>query len=258
MFYKKQGYPENSDIVLCTVKKILYHSVFVVLDEYTQKEGMIHISEIAPGRIRNINDFVKEGKKIVCKVLAVNQEKNHIDLSLRRVTSSEKINKNAEYKQEQKAEKLLEQASQRLKTTLEELYKKIGYKLIQDYESLNNAFQNISVAPQQLKDYKLEKKLEETLLELIKEKIKPPEVRLSATLTITNTKPNGIQVIKEILLTLEKKGVVISYIGAPKYRLVIKDTDYKSAQNNLKELAAQTQLLLKQRGCQGELIKDSK
>lgn len=258
MFYKKQGYPENSDILLCTVKKILYHSVFVTLDEYKDKEGMIHISEVSPGRIRNINDFVREGKKIICKVLNVDKEKNHIDLSLRRVSNSERINKNTEYKQEQKAEKLLEQVAIKLKTSLEDLYKKVGYRLIEDYESLNIAFQNIALDHLQIKEYKLDKKLEDALLDLIKEKIKPPEVKIAATLTIINTKSNGIEVIKEVLLSLESNGLTITYVGAPRYRIVIKDSDYKSAENRLKELTESTLLLLKQKGCQGEIIKEGK
>ena len=73
MFYKKQGIPEENEIVICTVKKILPHGVFVSIDEYKDKEGLIHISEISPGRVRNIRDFVEEGKKIVCKI---HNEKN--------------------------------------------------------------------------------------------------------------------------------------------------------------------------------------
>src|SRR3990167_9954155 len=98
MFYKKNGLPEESEIVVCTIKKILPNSVFVDLDEYENKEGLIHISEISPGRIRNIRDFVKEGKKIVCKVLKVDVQKGHLDLSLRRVNQVQRINKNKEYK----------------------------------------------------------------------------------------------------------------------------------------------------------------
>ena len=37
MFYKKQGIPENGEVVICTVKKILFHSVFVDIDEYRGK-----------------------------------------------------------------------------------------------------------------------------------------------------------------------------------------------------------------------------
>ena len=72
--------------MLCIVRKILPHSVFVDLMEYNNREAMIHISEIAPGRIRNIRDFVKEGKQVVCKVLLLNRDRGTIDLSLRRVS----------------------------------------------------------------------------------------------------------------------------------------------------------------------------
>ena len=113
MFYKKQGLPEIGEIVICTVKRVLPDSVFVELDEY-DKEAMIHISEVAPGRIRNIRDFVKENKKVVCKILNINKEKGYVDLSLRRVNQAQKIHKNNEYKQEQKAEKILQYLSKKL------------------------------------------------------------------------------------------------------------------------------------------------
>src|SRR3989338_11129087 len=121
MFYKKEGKPESGELVLCTVKKILYHSVFVSLDEYQNIEGMVHISEIAPGRIRNLRDYVKEGKRIVCKVLKIHKEKGHIDLSLRRVNQSQRIRKNTEYKQEIRAEKILENVAKELNTTLDDI-----------------------------------------------------------------------------------------------------------------------------------------
>src|SRR3989344_2821655 len=108
MLYKKPGRPEEGDLVLCTVKRILYHSVFVSIDEYSNLEGMVHISEIAPGRIRNLRDYVKEGKRIVCKVLKIDAQTGNIDLSLRRVGTGLRMKKVAEYKQEEKAEKLLE------------------------------------------------------------------------------------------------------------------------------------------------------
>ncbi|MBW2993050.1 S1 RNA-binding domain-containing protein, partial [Candidatus Woesearchaeota archaeon] len=74
MLYKKSGMPEENSLVLCTITKIYHNSVFASLDEFG-KQGMIHISEISPGRIRNIRDFVKEGKKIVCKILRIDRAK---------------------------------------------------------------------------------------------------------------------------------------------------------------------------------------
>ena len=107
MLLKKQGFPQEGELVLCTVTKIFGHSVFVTVDEYN-RSGMINISEVSPGRIRNLRDFVVEGKKIVCFVLRVNQEKGHIDLSLRRVNDNQKRKKLESMQLEQKAEKMLE------------------------------------------------------------------------------------------------------------------------------------------------------
>jgi len=45
MFYRKEGYPEENELVLCTVTSVQYNSVFCMLDQYS-KSGMIHISEV--------------------------------------------------------------------------------------------------------------------------------------------------------------------------------------------------------------------
>ena len=80
---------EQGDLVICAVDKIIGTVVFVKIEgPYDVKEGTIIFSEIAAGRIRNIRDYVKEGKKIVCKVLDINNEKCYIDLSLRRVSEN--------------------------------------------------------------------------------------------------------------------------------------------------------------------------
>src|SRR3990167_8225509 len=121
MLLKKEGFPEEDELVLCTVTKIFHNGVFVDLDEYA-KGGMIHISEVSPGRIRNIRDFVVEGKKVVCKVLRVDGEKGHIDLSLRRVNEGQKKIKINEIKMEQRAEKIIEFAAKKLSIDFKKFY----------------------------------------------------------------------------------------------------------------------------------------
>src|SRR3990167_8454684 len=120
MLFKKHRFPDLNETVICIVKKVLPHSVFCSLDEY-DKEGMIHISEIAPGRIRNIRGYVAEGRKVTCKILSIDREKLHINLSLRRVTQSQKIKKQQEFKQEERAAKLLENILQGSRASQEEI-----------------------------------------------------------------------------------------------------------------------------------------
>ncbi len=234
MFYKKSGIPEVWEIVVCTVKRVLPTSVFVILDEYKNLEGMLHISEVSAGRIRNIRDYVKEGKRVVCKVIRVNPEKGHIDLSLRRVNKSQYINKISEYKQEQKSEKLLEGIGKELNKSLEDIYKEVGYSLIEKYGSLNQAFQKIVLDPDAINELKITKKTREILEKTIKEKIKPPEVSVQGILTLQTNEPRGIEIVKKILSKIQKGTIKISYLGAPNYKISVTASDYKTAEGILK------------------------
>lgn len=242
MLPKKQGLPEEGEILLCTVKKVLYHSVFVTIDEYENLEGMIHISEIAPGRIRNIRDYVKEGKKIVCKALRIRDR--NIDLSLRRVSLGAKKKKNEDFKLEVKAENILKFVAEKLKQP--DFTKKIKPALIKKYSSLHELFQQAIENPEVLKEIQLSKKELDLLTKTIKEKIKPPEVEISGTLTMISKKPDGIESIKKnlkktIALAKKKKyDFQISYQGAPKYRLKLKAPDYKTAEKQLQEITDST------------------
>ena len=244
MFYKKKGLPEENDIVLCTVKKILHNSIFATLDEYQNQEGMIHISEIAAGRIRNIRDYVKEGKTIVCKILRVKQDRNQIDLSLRRVSSTVKINKLKEYKQEIKAEKLLEYMSKQLKLDLKQIYEIIGNKLKENYETLNEAFLEIvKNGEKELTDLGLDKKVSFIITKIIREKIKIPEINLKSIFTLQDFSEKGIKNIKHAFKVTEditkNKNIKAKflYISAPKYSLEIKAPDYKTGEKILKEIS---------------------
>lgn len=235
MFYKKKGKPEVGEIVVCTVQRIVMHSVFVTIDEYRNLDGMVHISEVAPGRIRNLRDYVKEGKRIVCKVLNINKFTGNIDLSLRRVGTSFMIEKLNEIKQEEKAEKLLESIGSQSKTSLEKLYGEFGARAVEKYGSLYKFLQDIvdrGEAP--IKEMNVSQKFADILLKIIREKIKPVTKTLSGELKLKSYSPDGINQVKSILKNVEKEGISITYLGAPKYKLEITTYDTKEAGKKLR------------------------
>ncbi len=229
MLYRKDGLPEEHDIVLCTVTKIHFHSVFVRLDEYDNLSGMIHISEVSPGRIRNLNDYVKEGKKIICKVLRVNRERNQIDLSLRRVNEGIRREKLDSIKQEQKAEKIAEMVAKSLKTDAKKLYNTLTEKIFNDYQYLHECFNDIVQDKVDLKKYKFDPKTIKALTDMVKDKIKPPEVEFSGTFTIECYDGEGVEVVKESLNEALKvaKDANVFYLGSGKYKFSIKGIDLK-------------------------------
>lgn len=243
MAYIKKGIPDEGELVLCIVRKILPHSVFVDLMEYANREAMIHISEIAPGRIRNIRDYVKEGKQVVCKVLQLNRERGTIDLSLRRVSLQQRLKKEEDYKQEQKAEKILEFVAHKLKTTLEEVYAKAGNRIIEECGSLTVCFQDVAMnGDALLRELQLPVEYVQEIKEVVKERIKPPEAKVVAELTLESNDENGVEVIKkalsvgeEIIKTEKYKGS-ITYGSAPHYRVELTFHDFKTAEEALENV----------------------
>ena len=239
MLLKKEGFPEEEELVMCTVTKVQFHSVFAVLDEY-DKGGMIHISEVSPGRIRNIRDFVREGKKIVCKVLRVNAEKGHIDLSLRRVTETQKRSKVDELKQEQKAEKILEFVAKDLNTDIKKLYSTINENISKNYASLNEFFEKVVSDNSIIKDSGLDAKAAKKLEEAIKLRMKEATVKIDGKLKLTSFEPDGIDAVKEALKKgqdIGKDKVMIKYLGGGSYSISVTGSNYKEAEKMLKEVS---------------------
>lgn len=71
-----------------TVSKIMDFGAFVKLEPGV--EGLIHISELAHGRVFRTSDVVSEGQGVEVKVLTVDKEKQRIGLSLRALTEAPK------------------------------------------------------------------------------------------------------------------------------------------------------------------------
>ena len=237
MFLKKDGFPEEDELVMCTITKVQPHSVFCNLDEY-DKGAMIHISEVSPGRIRNISDFVKEGKKVVCKVLKITEEKGHIDLSLRRVNEREKRNKIDEIKKQQLSEKIIEFVANSKKEGVEKLFWQISKKALQEHSSVYDFFQESVTDSRLLDSLELKKDIRDALEEVVKQRIKQAEVAIEGKLKLTSYAINGIDVVKSSLSRALQKGgenIQLKYLGAGTYHVQIKAKDYKEAEGILKE-----------------------
>src|ERR1700687_1433608 len=106
--------PDRGEIVLCTVREITPHGIYVDLDEYNGMNGFLHISEISTGWARNIDRVAKVGQKLVLKVVRAEKSRREVDLSLRQVTNEERRNKLIEWKQKEKAMTILSMVKKKL------------------------------------------------------------------------------------------------------------------------------------------------
>ena len=252
MLIKRIGYPEESDLVMCTVNNIQHNSVFVSIHEYN-RQGMIPISEIAPGRIRNIRDYVTEGRVVICKVLRVNQERGYIDLSLRRVSESQRRQKSDEVKQETKAEKIIELTAQSLKIPFPELYQNVSEKVLKQYFYVYQAFDDVINGLLDLKKL-FDEKIAHALEKTIREKIKPKEIVIAGDMALSVWEENGVSIITDALISINKKydNMKISYLGGGKYRMIVKGNDYKTLEKALKDSSDYVLTVIKKHKGKGE------
>lgn len=72
---------EKGSITTGCVTGIEKYGIFVGLDEYYS--GLIHISEISDGFVKNVSDYVNLGETIKVKVLESNDDECHVKLSIK-------------------------------------------------------------------------------------------------------------------------------------------------------------------------------
>ena len=232
-----QEMPEQGEIVLATVTKVMDHGAYVTLDEYDDIQGFLHISEIAPGWIRSMNRFVRDGEKKVLLVKKVNSQRGDIDLSLKQVSKDQKKQKLKEVKKFEKGKTILKNVQDKAKLSDDEI-EKLEDNIYSKFDSVYDAFISIGRnGIDSVKELKLAKKTS-SVIEEICSKIKLPSVEIRGIMEITNNKSDGVEIIKKALLDVIKKDdtIDITYLGAPKYRLSIISEDFKSAEKLLKPI----------------------
>ena len=237
-----QELPEQGEIVISTITKVMDHGAYVTLDEYEDIQGFLHISEIAPGWIRSVNRFVKDGEKKVLLVKKVNPKRGDIDLSLKQVSNDQKKQKLKEVKKFEKGKTLLQNVQEKAKLSDEEI-EKLEDKIYSKFDSVYDAFIEIGRhGIESVKELKIPKKTS-TVIEEICSKIKLPSVEIRGIMEIINNKSNGVEIIQKVLLDVTKKDstIDITYLGAPKYRLSITSEDFKSAEKSLKPIVNEIQ-----------------
>ena len=172
-----QELPEVGEIVIATIKKTGDHGAYVSLDEYDNIQGFLHISEIAPGWVRKVTKYVKEGDKKVLLVKKIQEDRSEIDLSLKQISKEQRKKKLLDVKRFEKEQGILKNIQDKVKLSSEEL-DDLEEKLLSKYKSVYDAMieigtKNISV----IDDLEISEKIKKTIDELSK-KIKLPTVEI--------------------------------------------------------------------------------
>ncbi|MFH1801713.1 MAG: hypothetical protein ABH804_02695 [archaeon] len=233
---------EEGDVVMCTVDRIVGTVVFVKIDG--NGEGGIILSEIAPGRIRNLRDYVVPKKRIVCKVLRILGDR--IDLSLRRVTQKEQKKALEQFNLEKSYLNIL-------KSVLKEKTDSAVEKITKE-DTLYNFLEESKENPAMLEKI-IEKSEAKKILEIIKNQ-KQKKYSLKKEISLTTKKPDGITTIKEAFRGL--KNIKLKYISAGRYSLETEDNSIKSADQKIKEVFSEIEKRAKENNMEFSVIEKGK
>src|SRR5207247_2280919 len=88
MMTSEQGssMPEPGEIVVCTVREITSHGIYVNLDQYGGMNGFLHVSEISTGWVRHIERGAKPKQRLVLHVIRAGRTRKQVGLALSQVT----------------------------------------------------------------------------------------------------------------------------------------------------------------------------
>jgi translation initiation factor 2 subunit 1 len=203
MVERKPEYPEPGDLVIATIETVTDYGAYARLDEYG-KRGLLHVSEISSSWIRNIRDFVRENQKMVLKVLRVDPEKGHVDLSLRRVTKRERIEKIKSWKRERKADALLRGVAEKVGITVEQVYEKAGALLDERYGLYEGFERLVKDGPEVLTKLGAPEDLANAFAQVADERIHVKMVKVRGTIEVRCMKPNGVKCIQDAFAAAKK------------------------------------------------------
>jgi len=257
----KPEWPEYGDLVIATIEKVVDYGAYANLEEYN-RQGLLHISEIASGRVRKIRDYVRENQKMVLKVIRVNVEKGQINLSLRRVTKRERIEKNKSWKKNRKAEAILNEVAEKVGLPIHEVYQKAGVILEEKYGLYEGLEEVVKEGLEVLTKLDIPEDLAKVIAQVAEERIRIKMVKIRGVLEIRCMKPNGVKCIQEVLISAGKshkaKDTKIEFyvIAAPRYSLEVSADNWKRAEELLEKVSESVITNISKAGGQGSFTRE--
>jgi len=238
--------PDEGELVIAIIKKIMPYGAFCSLPEYDNLEAFMHVSEVAPRWIKNIHEFISEGQRYVVKVHHVDKEKKQVDVSIKRVSEEEKKLKLETVQNEKRGTKLLEISLEAAKASgdLPAIRKEIEAQ----FGDVYSCFKEASLKGEEaLKKLDLNKLVKAKILEIAIKSIKKPVVEVNAIVTLVCYNPAGLDDLKKALDLGED--IAVHYLGAPRYKVSLTAPDYKTGEKKLISLLERIESFASKNNC---------
>ncbi len=220
-------FPRRGELVVATVKKIVGHGAYLKIEDYNI-DGYLPLNEVSTKWVRNIEDVIKEGQKIVVKVIRIDRFTKSVDVSYKDVSESEKNRILRIWKKNYRGLKILEELAKHIekeKGVKIDLEEKLS-PILDKENTVYDALEKIMLEPTLLDKVSL-KDLKEDILEYLGKKIHLKKYMYEAVIGVQSIERGGLFRIKESLRQIDenirkavgRENVEISLIGSPRYRL---------------------------------------
>ncbi len=229
--------PNVGELVVGTVEEVYDFGAYLSLDEYGGIRAFLPWSEVATRMVRNIRQVVKEGQKAVVKVIRVYRARRQVDVSLKRVTDTERRKKMMWWKRVLKAATIIKLVSEKAGKSEDEAFKEVLWRLDNHYgDPLTGLERAVIYGERALKEARVPEGWIKDLIEEARARIKVKQVKIAGVFTLTTMANDGVKRIRKVLesikSSIEKYGgdqirVRIYSIGSPKYRIDLQSHEYK-------------------------------
>ncbi len=254
--------PSEGELVVVSVTTVKQNGAYVSLDEFEGVEGFIFIGEIASGWVKNIRAFVREGQRLICKVMRTRKDGTSLELSLKSVSEERRRDRLQEWKNEQRAHQLLKVLGEKVGWSAEEIASS-GEELIDAFGGLYTSFEEAAMNEGALQDAGFEGDWLQPFIEIAVENIIPPFVEIRGTLTLSINSTTGVETIRNALLAAEALSspeeeieITCHYNGAPEYRIELKAPDFKTAEALWEQATSATLTHVVEAGGEADAIRE--
>ena len=259
---KYSGWPEPGELVVGDVDEIADFGVFVDLDEYEDKRGLCHISEVASGWIKNVRDHVREGQTVVAKVLEIDESSNQIDLSIKDVNEHQRKETIQDWKNAQKADNWMVIALG--EDVDDDRYTAVANALLVEYESLYDAFEAAAISGDEaLEDVDVDDETVDEIVTAARDNVSVPYVDVTGYVDLESAAPDGVDDVRDALAVAEGNGEIpdgveldVGYVGSPEYRIKVRAPNYKTAEAQLESAADRARESIEAAGGAGEFHRE--
>ncbi|MCS7137296.1 MAG: S1 RNA-binding domain-containing protein [Candidatus Caldarchaeum sp.] len=252
--------PEVGELVIGQIKEVKDYGAYVEVEEHPGYEGFVHVSEVSLKWVRNIREHLKEGQKIVFKVVRVNPQTLQVDLSIRRVSQKERVDKLLQVKKIAKVKRVLKSLEEK---NFQRLVEKIKTKT-SDVEVLYAYFEGIAAGEPVSKFFpELDESEAGVLRNAVEQEVKVRELEMRSEVVLRCEGPEGVKAIREAAEAAEAVAghgevVEIRTKGSPVYSLSVKTSSRERAYELVSEAIRACQEVMKKYGGVAEIKQQPK